>query len=101
MQHYIIVKFKEGINKEVLLDPITKIFQETLKIDGVKKVNIYPSCSQRENRYDLMIKMEVTKKGLENYDVSSLHKEWKEKYGSYILNKTIFDCEDISLKESL
>lgn len=101
MQHYIIVKFNEGTNKKELLEPITKIFRETLKIDGVKNVDIFPSCSQRENRYDLMIKMEVTKEGLENYDASSLHKQWKEEFGKYILNKTIFDCEDISLKESL
>ena len=32
-------------------------------------------------------------KALEEFDNGEIHKEWKEEFGKYIMNKTIFDCE--------
>ena len=93
MEHYIIVKFKNNYNYSCELENIKELFNKTLKIDGVKKVDIYNSNSSLSNRHDLMIKMELTKEGLTNFDNSSIHKKWKEEYGKYIENKTIFDCE--------
>ena len=93
MEHYIIVKFKNDYDYLYELENIKELFNETLKIDGVKKVDIYNSNSSLSNRHDLMIKMELTKEGLTNFDNSSIHKKWKEEYGKHIENKTIFDCE--------
>ena len=45
------------------------------------------------NRYDLMIKMELSPRALNEFDNSDIHKEWKEKFGKYIMSKTIFDCD--------
>ncbi len=45
------------------------------------------------NRYDLMIKMDLSKKALEEFDNGEIHKEWKESFGKDIMNKTIFDCD--------
>ena len=44
------------------------------------------------NRHDLMIEMQLSRKALETFDNSEIHKCWKEQYGKYILNKVIFDC---------
>lgn len=49
------------------------------------------------NRYDLMIKMDLSKKALEEFDNGEIHKEWKESFGKDIMNKTIFDCDQQSL----
>jgi len=40
-----------------------------------------------------MIKMDLSKNALKEFDNSEIHKEWKEKFGKYITSKTIFDCE--------
>lgn len=93
IKHYIIVKFKENVDKNSLIQPIKNIFNETLKIDGVKNVDVKVSNSTLANRYDIMIEMHLTKEGLYNYDNSALHKKWKNEYGNYIMNKTIFDCD--------
>lgn len=93
MEHYIIVKFNNEIDFKKLVEPIVKLFEKALEIDGVDKVEVYTSCIQLDNRHDIMIKMHVTRDGLNNFDNSYIHKEWKEKYGKFIANKTIFDCE--------
>ena len=63
------------------------------KIKEVEKVEIYESNTDLPNRYDLMIKMDLSKNALKEFDNSEIHKEWKEKFGKYITSKTIFDCE--------
>lgn len=92
MEHYIIVKFNNTVNYKDLIDPITALFNKSLAIEGVERVEIHTSCIDLSNRHDIMIKMLVTEEGLKNFDNSSIHKEWKEKYGELIINKTIFDC---------
>ena len=93
MNHYIIVKFNSNYDYLKEINNITSLFNESLKISGVDKVNIYVSNSELSNRYDLMIKMELTSDGLVEFDNSWIHKKWKEDYGKYIENKTIFDCD--------
>ena len=93
MKHYIIVKFNRKISEEEFND-IKSIFNKTLEIEGVNFIDYFRSCSERENRFDLMIKMDMTKEGLPLYDASDPHKEWKEKYKNLIESKAIFDCEE-------
>ena len=59
MQHFIIVKFKNNYNFINEIDRIKQLFNESLKIDGIKKVKIYVSNSKLNNRHDLMINMEL------------------------------------------
>jgi len=92
MNHYIIVKFNSNYDYLKEINNITSLFNDSLKISGVDKVNIYVSNSELSNRYDLMIKMELTSDGLVEFDNSWIHKKWKEDYGKYIESKTIFDC---------
>ena len=91
MVHYIIVKFKDPQDRFTLREEIETLFATALEIEGVEKVEVRPSCSERENRYHLMIAMTMTEEGLERYDVSAMHKRWKAEYGERIALKTIFD----------
>ena len=94
MKHYIIAKLNEGIDRNELIDPVTEIFSETLRIPGVHAVKVKPCCIDRANRYDIMIEIEMDREALPEYDASEPHKRWKETYGGMLKAKTIFDSED-------
>ena len=93
MKHFIIVKFKENIKKDAIIEPIKGLFNSALKIDGINKIDYYISNSSLLNRYDLMIKMNLSLSGLNKFDNSEIHKKWKNEFGEYIMSKTIFDCD--------
>ena len=52
------------------------------------------SNSDRENRYDLMIVLDMDKDAPGAYDVSEPHLRWKAEYKDKIKKKAIFDCEE-------
>jgi hypothetical protein len=93
MKHNIIVKFKEDVVVEDILDDIQKIFDQTLTIEGIDEVRYFTSCIDRPNRYDLCIQLVMEKDALSVYDDCKPHKLWKEKYGPMIEKKAIFDYE--------
>ena len=94
MKHYIIVKFTEGTEFHALENPVRRIFEETLSIPGIHGVDIRLSNSDRQNRYDMMIIMDMEKDALPAYDVSEPHLRWKSEYGNCVAKKAIFDCDD-------
>ncbi|MBQ7534666.1 MAG: Dabb family protein [Stomatobaculum sp.] len=94
MKHYIIAKFKEGTDVKALAGPVKEIFERALEIPGIHGIDVRPSCSDRSNRYDLMILVTMDKEALPAYDASEPHHCWKEKYGDMIEKKAIFDCEE-------
>ena len=93
MEHYIIVKFTEGTDVKALVEPVRAIFEETLEIPGIQALNIRTSNSDIENRYDLMIRIDMDKEALPAYAASEPHLRWKKEYGSRIAKKAIFDCD--------
>ena len=93
MKHYIIVKFNDTFNYQEHVDEIKDLFNETLKIDGIKEVKLYLSNSKLDNRYDLMIKMILKIEALNEFDNSWIHQKWKDDYDKYIKSKVIFDCD--------
>lgn len=93
MKHYIITKFKKGTDIKSLVGPVRSLFEETLDIPGIHSVDVRPSCSDRANRYDLMIVIGMDPEALPLYDASAPHRRWKEEYGDRMEQKAIFDCE--------
>ena len=93
MKHFIIAKFRENIDWKALVPEITSHFEAARSIDGISDVIIHTSCSNRSNRFHIMIELQMTPSGLENFDKSAVHSEWKAKYGDMLEGKTIFDCE--------
>ena len=94
MQHYILAKFHEGTDVSALLAPVSSIFHPVLSIPGIHSVRIKPSCSDRANRYDMMIRIDMDREALPAYDASAPHHLWKEQYSNLIEKKAVFDCED-------
>ena len=62
-------------------------------IDGIHNIEYHRLCIDRENRYNLMICIDMIPEALGNYDKCGAHKKWKETYSSYIESKAIFDGE--------
>lgn len=93
MKHFIIVKFKDNVRKDNLVNPIKNLFDKALDIDGIDTINIYLSNTELSNRHDLMIEMNLTLEALNIFDNSYIHKTWKDEFGKYIMNKIIFDCD--------
>ena len=93
MLHHIIVKFVEGTDVRALVDPVREIFDETLSIPGIHGLDIRVSNSDRSNRYDLMIVLDMDPEALPAYDACEPHRRWKTEYGPITVKKAIFDCD--------
>ena len=93
MKHYILAKFRDRDDTERLFPEIKELFRRTLALDGVENVTIRKSNSARANRYSIMIEMDLSREGLEAFDASDVHREWKAVYGDRLESKAIFDCE--------
>ena len=94
MKHYIIVKFTEGTDVKTLVEPVREIFSRTLSIPGIHGLELKISNSDRANRFDLMIILDMEKEALPAYDTSEPHLSWKNRYGELIAKKAIFDCDN-------
>ena len=93
MKHHILVKFNEGTDVGVLMEPVYAIFARCLKIPGVYGLELKRNCIDRPNRYDLMIILDMEPEALPAYDASEPHHQWKNEYGPITAKKAIFDCE--------
>lgn len=94
MKHDILVKYKAEITKErknSLISEIQELFDHTKDIPGIHGVRLYPNVIDRENRYDLLIEIDMEREALDAYDHCEWHRLWKEKYGSLLAQKAIFD----------
>lgn len=94
MKHYILAKYKSGVeNKAALLQRIGEIFSVADTIEGVRGAAVLPCCVDRENRYDVMIVLDMERDALPRYDESAMHHLWKEEFTPLLEKKAIFDHE--------
>ena len=92
MKHCILVKFNKDYDWKTELPNIKRIF-DSIDVKGVYFVDYITNCIDRENRYDLLIRIDMDKESLTEYDSCQNHHEWKETYSSHIDKKAIFDYE--------
>ena len=95
MKHCIIAKYTPQAyeRRAELLPRIREIFAVAGEIPGVRGAEVYPNCVARENRYDVMIVLDMDKDALSAWDASPLHHQWKDEYGALLEKKAIFDHE--------
>lgn len=97
MKHNIIVKFKPEVTKEMqegMYKDIYELFNHTKEIDGIHEIKLIPNCIDRDNRYHLIIEMDMEKEALPVYDKCEWHVLWKEKYGDLLEKKAIIDYDE-------
>jgi len=92
MKHYILVKLNDSSMRDEVAAKAKEIFEETLAIPGVHSVKVKKSCSEIENRYDVMILMDIEPQVLPVYDKSDAHQRWKKFCDPLQQSKAIFDC---------
>ena len=63
------------------------------EIPGVRGAAVYPGCVDRENRYHVLIELEMEPSALTTYDESAMHHRWKDEFGPLLEKKAIFDYE--------
>ena len=71
MKHDILVKYKPEITKErkaELIPEIRELFEHTTEIPGIRGVRVMPNVVDRENRFDLMIEIDMDREALDAYD---------------------------------
>lgn len=95
MKHCILAKYTTEAypQRQALLERIREIFSVATEIEGVHGVHIYPNCVDRDNRYDVLIALDMDKSALPAYDVSAMHQRWKTELGRLLEKKAIFDFD--------
>lgn len=96
MYHYILAKYNNTVvDKDRLSEEAIALFKGLEKsTEGIKKVTGKKNIIPRDNRFDLMIVIEMDKEALDSYDHSPEHLEWKTNYAKYLEKKAIFDAEE-------
>ena len=95
MKHCILVKWNNEIkDKNAMVSSVKNVFDKLLNIEGIYGVEYRKNCIDRDNRFDLLISIDMDKAVLPIYDTSAPHIEWKEKYGKFVEKKAIFDFEE-------
>lgn len=92
MLHHILVKWNTDVDKQAAAKQVRQLYAGATAISGVDGVVIRQNITPRENRYDLMIVLEMADEALSIWDESDLHQQWKSEYGAWIAKKCIFDC---------
>lgn len=95
MKHCILAKYRPEVypRREALLPRIREIFAPLTDLPGIHRVTAYPNCVARDNRYDVLIVLDMERDALPLYDGSAPHHLWKEEFGPLLAQKAIFDFE--------
>ena len=94
MLHRIIVKYTPLVtDRDAFAEEVLMVFKPLEQTDGIRRVDIVKGLPLAENRWDLMIEIEMDEKALPAYNESAPHKLWKQKYAPFIEKKAIFDCD--------
>ena len=72
MKHCILAKFtpEAKAQRAALLPRIREIFSAAADIPGVHGAEVIPNCVDRDNRYDVLIRLDMDREALPLYDVS-------------------------------
>lgn len=74
MKHCILAKFtpEAKAQRAALLPRIREIFSAAADIPGVHGAEVIPNCVDRDNRYDVLIRLDMDREALPLYDVSAM-----------------------------
>ena len=94
MKHLVIVKWNVGDEeKERLNAEALGLFKGLCGMEGIHGVEQIKGIPLNENRFDMILKIDMEKEALKAYSESAVHQKWLSEYAKYIDKKAIFDCE--------
>ena len=91
MEHYMVVRFKDGVDAAELYQETASLFREAEKIEGVSRADVFISSHRLKKRYDMMIRIRMKKTALSSFEGSEVMTKWKREYGEKIENVTVFN----------
>ena len=91
MEHYMVVKFNNGVDAKKLYGEIADLFAQASQIEGVRKAEVFLSSFRLKNRCDLMIRVRMKKSALKDFESSSIYQIWEKKYLPLTDEVTVFD----------
>lgn len=82
MKHCILAKFTPAAKAQraALLPRIREIFSAAADIPGVHGAEVIPNCVDRDNRYDVLIRLDMDREALSLYDVSAMHHQRESRH---------------------
>ena len=98
MKHCILIKYMPSVTGREALEPAIRTLFEGLvngpeAVRGVHGVDVIANTVDRGNRFDLLIRIDMERNALSDYDESPIHRRWKTEYGPLLEKKAIFDYE--------
>ena len=85
MKHCILARFRADAGDwRAYLPEIREIFSAAGDIPGVRGAEVFHNCVDRENRYHVLIRLDMDPAALAAYDVSPMHHRWKDRFLSLI-----------------
>ncbi len=98
MKHCILIKYMPSVTGREALEPAIRTLFEGLvngpeSVRGVHGVDVIANTVDRGNRFDLLIRIDMERNALPDYDESAIHRRWKTEYGPLLEKKAIFDYE--------
>lgn len=93
MLHHILVKWNPTVEKHSAAQLVRAMYAKAKEIPGIRRTVIRENVTPRDNRYDIMIVLDMDDDALSVWDNSALHKQWKAEFGAWIEKKCIFDCD--------
>ena len=91
MEHYMIIKLKNGIDAASLYEPMSSLLKEAERIDGIRKADVFLSSYRLKGRYDMMIRIRMKKEALSSFEDSDVYRDWKKQFEDKIETMTVFD----------
>ena len=81
MKHCILARFRADAGDwRAYLPEIREIFSAAGDIPGVRGAEVFHNCVDRENRYHVLIRLDMDPAALAAYDVSPKHHRWKDRF---------------------
>lgn len=88
MKHCILARFRADAGDwRAYLPEIREIFSAAGDIPGVRGAEVFHNCVDRENRYHVLIRLDMDPAALAAYDVSPMHHRWKDRFGPLLEKK--------------
>lgn len=82
MKHCILAKFTPG-GQGAARRAAAAYPGDILRRGGYSRVHgaeVIPNCVDRDNRYDVLIRLDMDREALPLYDVSAMHHRWKDEF---------------------
>ena len=95
MVHYLLLKVAPDYDIDQVAEQVEHTYSRIERqVSGVSNVRVFRNCVDRDSNADLMIRLELERKGvLNDYLEHELHKGFVTRIGGLLIQRMTFDTE--------